>query len=233
MDNCVITLIYKLRKNRMKKLTTILLSFLFISLQSVKADMGIGITGAAHMFDVSGTETTRTSGESNPGSHSETAVIPELFIEALLDNGGAVGLAYIPTRNMGSKSRSDTNSDGDTGTYKAEAELDNVFQIYADIPTSLSLVGNDIYAKVGLQHATINSLESLNSGSTYPNQDVIGYTLGLGTKGDLPVSNLYYKADLTYTDFEDYNAESDSSPANKVTADLEDVAFKLSIGYKF
>jgi hypothetical protein len=217
----------------MKKLATILLSFLFISLQSVKADTGIGITGAAHMFDVSGTETTRTSGESNPGSHSETAVIPELFIEAILDNGGAVGLAYIPTRNMGSKSRSDTNSDGDTGTYKAEAELDNVFQIYADIPTSLSLVGYDIYAKVGLQHATINSLESLNSGSTYPNQDVIGYTLGLGTKGDLPVSNLYYKADLTYTDFEDYTAESDSSPANKVTADLEDVAFKLSIGYKF
>ena len=233
MDTCVITLIYKLRNNRMKKLATILLSFLFISLQSVKADTGIGITGAAHMFDVSGTETTRTSGESNPGSHSETAVIPELFIEAILDNGGAVGLAYIPTRNMGSKSRSDTNSDGDTGTYKAEAELDNVFQIYADIPTSLSLVGYDIYAKVGLQHATINSLESLNSGSTYPNQDVIGYTLGLGTKGDLPVSNLYYKADLTYTDFEDYTAESDSSPANKVTADLEDVAFKLSIGYKF
>ena len=217
----------------MKKIIAIALSFLFISLQSVKAEVGVGITAAAHMFDVSGTETTRDSGEENTGSHSETAVVPELFIEAITENGGAFGISYIPTREMGSKSRSDTNSDGDTGTYKAEAELDNVFQIYADIPTSLSLVGYDIYAKVGLQHATINSLESLNSGSTYPNQDVIGYTLGLGTKGDLPVSNLYYKADLTYTDFEDYTAESDSSPANKVTADLEDVAFKLSIGYKF
>ena len=33
--------------------------------------------------------------------------------------------------------------------------------------------------------------------------------------------------------FEDYKADSNSSPANKVEADLEDIAAKLSIGYKF
>ena len=217
----------------MKKIVTIALSFLFISLQSVKAEVGIGITAAAHMFDVSGTETTRTSGEANPGSHSETAVVPELFIEAITENGGAFGISYIPTREMGSKSRSDTNSDGDTGTYKAEAELQNVVQFYADIPMS-EVSGFPVYAKLGIQHATINSLESLNSGSTYPNKDVFGYTVGLGTKGDLPYgNNMYYKAEATYTDFEDYSAESDSSPANKVTAELEDLAVKFSIGYKF
>ena len=217
----------------MKKIIAIALSFLFISLQSVKAEVGVGITAAAHMFDVSGTETTRTSGEKNPGSHSETAVVPELFIEAITENGGAFGISYIPTREMGSKSRSDTNSDGDTGTYKAEAELDNVVQFYADIPMS-EVSGFPVYAKLGIQHATINSLESLNSGSTYPNADVFGYTVGLGTKGDLPFgNNMYYKAEATYTDFEDYTAESNSEPANKVTAELEDIAVKFSIGYKF
>ena len=217
----------------MKKIVTIALSFLFISLQSVKAEVGIGITAAAHMFDVSGTETTRTSGEANPGSHSETAVVPELFIEAITENGGAFGISYIPTREMGSKSRSDTNSDGDTGTYKAEAELQNVVQFYADIPMS-EVSGFPVYAKLGIQHATINSLESLNSGSTYPNKDVFGYTVGLGTKGDLPYgNNMYYKAEATYTDFQDFTQSSDSTPANTVSAELEDVAVKLSIGYKF
>ena len=217
----------------MKKIIAIALSFIFISLQSVKAEVGVGITAAAHMFDVTGTETTRTSGEKNPGSHSETAVVPELFIEAILDNGGAFGISYIPTREMGSKSRTDTNTHADSGTYKAEAELDNVVQFYADIPMS-EVSGYPVYAKLGIQHATINSLESLNSGSTYPNQDVFGYTVGLGTKGDLPFgNNMYYKAEATYTDFEDYTAESNSSPANKVTADLEDIAVKFSIGYKF
>ena len=217
----------------MKKITTILLSFLFISFQAAKAEIGIGITGAYHMFEASGTETTRTSGQKNTGTHDEDVLVPEIFVEAVLDNGGAVGVAYIPTRELGKKSRSDTSTTGDgqdTGTYKAEAELENVIQLYADIP----LLGPMLYGKVGIQHATIETLESLNSGSTYPNKDVMGYTIGLGTKGDLPYGNdLYYKVEATYTDFEDYEAESDSTPANKVVADLEDTAVKVSIGYKF
>lgn len=218
----------------MKKFFAIILSFLFISFQSVKAEVGIGITGALHMFDASGTETTRQSNEKNNGSHSEDVIVPELFIEAIMENGGAVGISYIPTRDVGSKSRSDTNSEGDTGTYKASAELENVVQLYADIPTPLNFAGNDFYAKVGIQHATIATLESLNSGSTYPDQDLLGYTLGIGTKGDLAFgNNLYYKAEATYTDFEEYSANSNSSPANRVEADLEDIAVKFSIGYKY
>ena len=217
----------------MKKFITVFLSFVFVTLGVAKADVGIGITGAVHMLDASGTETTRTSGQKNNGSHSEEAIVPELFIEAISDEGVVVGLSYIPTRELGSKSRSDSNSGGDTGTYKAEAELDNVIQIYADIPFG-EFQGYNVYGKVGLQHATIATLESLNSGSTYPDQDVYGFTLGLGTKGDLAFgNNMYYKAEVTYTDFEDYTADSNSSPANKVEAELEDIAAKFSIGYKF
>ena len=218
----------------MKKTIYILLSFLFISLQSAKAEVGFGVTGALHMFDASGTETTRTSFEKNPGSHTEQVVVPELFLEAITENGGAIGVSFIPTRELGSKSRTDSNSEGDSGTYTGKAELDNVFQVYADIPTSLSIAGYDIYTKVGIQHATITTLESLNSGSTYPDEDVLGLTLGFGTKGDLNYgNNLYYKAEATYTSFEDYEADSESSTGNRVEAELEDIALKFSIGYKY
>ena len=215
----------------MKKLITIFLSFLFISTSAVKAEIGIGVTGALHMLDASGTETTRQSSEKNNGSHEEDVIVPELFVEALTDDGVAFGVSYIPTRELGSKSRSDTNSAGDTGTYKAQAELDNVIQFYSDIPMT-EVAGYPLYAKVGIQHATIVTLESLNSGSTYPNKDVLGYTIGLGTKGDL-TGNLYYKAEATYTDFEDYSAGDTAGTGNKVEAELEDIAVKLSIGYKF
>ena len=215
----------------MKKNIAIFLSFIFLAFQAAKAEVSIGLTGALHMFDVSGTETTRQSGQKNNGSHSDEVLVPELFIESQSDNF-ALGLSYIPTRDMGSKSRSDTNAAGDTGTYKAAAELDNVIQAYADI-TVTEYAGTDVYLKVGVQHATIVTLESLNSGSTYPNEDVFGFTLGLGAKGDLPYENTYYKVDLTYTDFEDYSATDTAATGNKVVADLEDVALKLSIGYKF
>ena len=216
----------------MKKLTTIVLSFLFLTFNAAKAEFAVGITGALHSFDVSGTETTRTSGEKNTGSHSEDVMVPELFLETASGSGLEVGISYIPTREMGSKSRTDSG-DQSAGTYKAEAELDNVIQLYADIDLA-DVGGYPVYAKIGVQHATITTLESLNSGSSYPDQDVVGYTIGLGTKGDVPtVDNAFYKAEVTFTDFEDYSANSDSTPANKVEADLEDIALKLSIGYKF
>ncbi len=214
----------------MKKNIAIFLSFIFLACQTAKADMAIGLTGAMHMLDITGTETTRTSLQKNSGSHSEDAVVPELFVETVGDTV-TFGLSYIPTRDMGSKSRTDTG-DQSAGTYKAAAELDNVVQLYVDYSVT-EYAGAEIYLKGGIQHATIVTLESLNSGSTYPNRDVLGYTLGIGAKGDLPIANTFYKADLTYTDFEDYSASAADKNGNKVEAELEDVAVKLSIGYKF
>ena len=209
----------------MKKIIAIVSSLFFVTITTANADMGIGISGAIHQLDASGTETTRTSGEVNRGSHEETAVVPEIFVEAIADSGFAIGLAYIPTRELGSKSRSDSNTDGDTGTYTAKAELDNVISIYTDIP-----MGSLMYAKLGVQHVTLATLETLNSGSAYPNKDILGATIGLGAKGDLPYGNMYYKGEVTYTNFESYEGVSDG---NSVNADLEDIAARLSIGYRF
>ena len=211
----------------MKKTISIISSLFLLMTFSAKAnEFGIGISGALHMLEADGTEIARDSGEKNTGSHSEDVAVPELFIETIADNGLTFGLSYVPTRDAGSKSRSDADSQGDTGTYTASAELDNVFQIYTDIPVG----GNGVYVKLGLQHVTLVTLESLNSGSTYPDEDLMGYTAGLGYKADLPVGNTYYKAEVTYTNFDTYEK---TSAGNKVTADLDDITARLSVGYNF
>ena len=193
----------------------------------------MGVSGAFMMLDGEGTETTRTSGQVNNGSHSEDIAVPEVFIEMIGDNGGALGVSYIPTRDMGSKSRSDTSTTGDgqdTGTYTAKAELDNVLKLYGDVPMG-SFAGGTSYLTVGLQHVKLVTLESLNSGASYPNKNLFGYSVGLGLKGDVPYgSNLYYKGEVTYTDFETYEADG---AGNKVSADLDATTARLSIGYKF
>ena len=219
----------------MKKLISLISSSLLITIVSAKAEIGIGISGAMHYIDASGTETTRQSNEKNSGSHDETATVPELFIEAISDDGLAVGISYIPTREMGSKTRTDTSTgadvaaEADTGDYTAKAELDNVIKVYTDIPAG-SIAGYDTYIHLGVQHVTLATLESLNSGASYPNKDLMGATIGLGTRGDLPYGNMYYKGELTYTNFESYEGDG---AGNKVTADLEDFAARFSIGYKF
>ena len=204
----------------MKKIITTIGSILLLTIVSAKAEIGIGVSGAMHFISGDGTETTRTSNQKNTGSHDEEAVVPEIFIEAIGDNGIALGVSYIPTRDIGSKSRSDTNSDGDTGSYKAAAELDNVIKFYTDIPAG-SIVGYPTYIHLGIQHVTLSTLESLNSGATYPDADLFGATIGLGTKGDLG-GNLYYKAEVSYTDFETYDA---TGAGNRVQADLTAVSY--------
>ena len=220
----------------MKKLIAIVSSLFLVTTISAKAEMGIGISGAVHMLDGSGTETTRQSGQKNTGSHSEDVLVPELFIEAIGENGSAFGMSYISTRDLGTKARTDAESPGDTdsddGTYTAKAEFDDVVKIYGDIPIA-SFLGTT-YLHLGVQHVTLVTLESISTtgGTTYPNEDLFGATIGLGVKGDIPYgNNYYYKAEVTYTDFEDY--EATSSSGNSISADLEDTAVRLSIGYKF
>ena len=213
----------------MKKLLSIVSSLILVSTITAKAEIGMGISGAFVSLDGDGSETTRTSGQVNKGSHSEDVAVPEVFIELIGDTGGALGLSYIPTRDLGSKSRSDSNSEGDTGTYKAQAELDNVLKLYGDMPLG-SIAGGTSYLSVGVQHVELVTLESLNSGATYPNKNLFGYSIGLGLKGDLPYGSLYYKGEVTYTDFETYEADG---AGNKVSADLDATTARLSIGYKF
>ena len=216
----------------MKKIITTTLTLLFISTISAKAEYAIGITGAMHSVDTSGQEKLRDSGKITTASRSEEAIVPEVFFEIIGDSGAAFGISYIPIRELGSKSRTDSNGGGDSGTYTADAELDDVVQIYVDVPFS-QYGNNSIYAKVGVQHATVVTKETLNSGSTYGNDDITGLTLGIGTKADLPYADgLFYKAEATYTDFIDgYHATS--SAGNEITADLDSTAIKLSLGYKF
>jgi hypothetical protein len=216
----------------MKKFITIMLSILFISSYSAQStEYAIGITAAQHSIDVDGKEILRESGKVTKATNSEDITIGEVFVEIIGDTGLALGVSYIPVRELGSKSRTDSNGGGDSGTYKAQAELDDLFMVYVDVPFA-EFGSNSIYAKVGAQHASVVTQEDLNSGSTYEDKDIWGITLGLGTKADLPYGNSFYKLEATMTDFTQ-TYSSINSVDNTINADLESTAVKFSLGYKF
>ena len=216
----------------MKKFITTLLSILFISSYSAQsAEYAVGVTAALHSIDTNGRETLRSSGKTTKATHKEDVAIGEVFVEIIGDTGMALGVSYIPVRELGSKSRSDSNAAGDTGTYKAQAELDDLIMVYTDVPFA-AFGNNALYVKIGAQHATVVTQENLNSGSTYGNKELWGLTYGLGTKADLPYGNSFYKVEATMTEFmTDY--QSLNSVGNQVDANLESTALKFSLGYKF
>ena len=84
---------------------------------------------------------------------------------------------------------------------------------------------------------TVNTQESLGTGSAYGNIDLDGTLLGVGLKGDWG-DNLFYKLEGTYTDYDTLNltstqARTGVSTNNKIKADLDVTQIKLGLGMKF
>ena len=212
----------------MKKFATILAASFLLIVNTVSAEMAVGVTANFASIETDGTETLRSSAKKTTASSDVEETLPEVFVEFVGDRG-AFGVAYIPVQELGNKSRTDSNSEGDSGTYTAKAELDSHIQVYANLnladlgPAKAYLVG-------GIARATIVTAESLNSGSTYGDKDVYAYTVGLGVRGDLP-ANTFYKLEYTYSDYEAYT--DDSSAQNKIDAETEVYSMKASIGYQF
>ena len=214
----------------MKKLIAIIFGTVMLFSLPAKAEIAIGLTANFASVDTDGSETELSGDkEVTNASVSEDHVLPELFIEALSDNGFAVGIAYIPVRELGAKKRTDTSPTGDTetedaGDYKASAELDNVVQVYTNIPLG------PVYVMLGVQHAELLTTESLDEQNDYEDASLFGYSVGLGYRGS--IGDAFYKVEGQYTDFNEYKDIS-SSNEHEVVADTEVYAVKLSLGMAF
>ena len=64
--------------------------------------------------------------------------------------------------------------------------------------------------KGGISNTTINTQEALNDGSSYGDQNVMGYQIGLGFKSDIS-GNYYGKVEATYSQFDTYKDSSEAT----------------------
>ena len=106
-----------------------------------------------------------------------------------MDNGFTVGLDYIPGSadvNSKSLSRTDVTADAkevqgqDDGARTANAEIENHYTIYAELP-----IHAGVYGKAGYVEMDVNTKESNSvtaGGSTYGNETVDGLLFGVGYK---------------------------------------------------
>ena len=117
--------------------------------------------------------------------------IPSIFIETEADGGGIIGLELIP---YGAKvadftnARTDTDGESDTsdstdtaGTNKGDVNFKNHVSLYIERPVDGPMDGG--FLRIGLNSVTIETDETLATGSTYGDERIMGLTVGLGKKG--------------------------------------------------
>ena len=208
------------------------LAILFASNSMAQADgFAVGVAYVHADLHSTGTETLRDSSKKTNAVSDESVQVPEVFLEYGWDNGAAVGVSFVPSRDLGKKTRSDTNSEGDTGTYTADAEVKNFAMLYIDAPV-YNYSGTTLYVTGGVANTTIQTKEDLNSGSSYDDADVLGYMYGVGIKGGIwGTDNGFYKLGWSLTDFEEIKL-SDTG-GNQIKADTEAKVYSLAVGYKF
>ena len=218
----------------MKRLFAVICVFFLGFSAPAWSEVAIGITANFSELDTDGSETELSGDlEKTNASASEDVTVPEVFAEVIADNGLVIGVSYIPARELGAKSRTDTtptadDETADAGVYSAKAEVENVVLLYTNIPVG------PVYAILGYTRASMKTLESNPTGTTYGDKDVNGYTYGIGYRGQgLPfVSNGFYKAEVAFTDFDEFSA-TDSNGDHKVTASTDVTSVKISVGLQF
>ena len=211
----------------MRKLFLTTLSIILIPF-AVSAETRIGISGAFSTFDTSGTETTKSSNEANSGSKSEDVVVPGIFIERTNNSGVAFGFEFNPGEaELGSGTGADDDAET-SGANKASAEVSSHMSLYGLFPLGPA------YLRFGFVHATIDTTETLATGTKYGNEDVDGKIFGLGLQKDF--TSAFFRIEATYTDYDDvkYLGTLDSdSVRNTIEADVDSTAIKLSLGKSF
>tara|TARA_Y200000002_G_scaffold368003_1_gene360607 strand:- start:753 stop:1385 length:633 start_codon:yes stop_codon:yes gene_type:complete len=210
----------------MKKLLSIIFaSFLLIS--TAKAEMSFGIGLMAGQVSSSGTEAEGTAADTSDRSKSfdEFFVGADIFAEKELGNGMVFGVSYVPVDvELGSGERSDSNgsdpAENDDGTRKASADLSNLITLYGNLPIG----GSGAYALGGMHFTTVSTSETLPN-SSYGDEDIYGFMVGLGTKKENA------KIELFYSNFEDISISSSGGGTNSVSADADAITLRLSYGF--
>ena len=212
----------------MKNIIRILFcSVLLVWTTNVKADVQLGVGGILGLVSTDGTETEGTAADTSDRSKSidEFFAGADLFIEAVGDNGGALGISYIPFDvDLGSGSRTDSDGDdaaeNDDGTRSASADVSDLITLYTNIPMGT----NGWYGLLGAHFTTITTSETLPN-SSYGDEDIMGLQVGFGKRDGNA------KIELAYSDFEDISISSTGGNTNKVTADADALTLRFSYGF--
>ena len=219
----------------MRKIHQLIIALIMLSFTSASyAEMKYGVSGALTFIDASGTET--EGGEKNSGDADNIVAIPSLFAEYVYSDTLSVGIDYIPLSadvSDKTKKRTDTETSvtgtttttSTSRTQTANAELENHITLYANYN-----LDNGLYLKGGVAQVTLNTNESLGTGSKYGEEDIMGYVIGFG------VDSGNWRTELTYTDYEDISltssvARTGVTTNNKIDADLDTVALRVSYAF--
>ena len=249
----LLILINKTKVRIMNKLKTLVASVVVATLSFGAAnsiELRAGLTGQSTAYYANVSETLKDLGrktdEEAIAAFSYMSVFGEVAFESAY--GISLGVEYSPDsidfdnanrviknegRVLASGRAATAGNDTDLGVQDIRAAVKDLTLVYIGIPimqTGLSL-------KAGYHTSTLQTKETLASGSTYKDEDLEGMSVGLYYDGAIS-DNLFYRLEGAYQSFDDIKLTGSevggtAGSFNTITAELGGIAAKASLGFKF
>ena len=126
-----------------------------------------------------------------------------------------------------------TGQDTKGGIQSIQADVTDLVTGYVAIP----LMSTGLSVKIGLMQGSLETKETLATGSSYKDEDLAGKTVGMFYDGDLG-EHAFYRVEAAYIEFDDISATGSevggtAGTFNKSVAELGGVKAALSIGARF
>ena len=204
----------------MKKIiiATILPLMLATSALSAGFNTSVGFSGNAAVYAATGTEKGYDElGTTLRRTTKEYGAFTDQFASIFAEFGNdlvSLGVDYVP---MTIETPQNISNDG-INENKVKAEFDNLLTVYAKL--NIPVLGGT-YLKAGYSQVDITSVETMNSGNTYPDTDTSGFIAGIGYAKDMGSNGMSLRAELTYSNFDDVEVSNNST--NKNTIKVEDM----------
>ena len=222
--------------NKIKTLlTALVMTFAFIAPST--ADVRIGLSAAVAQLNADGSETLKDSSTIKNHSEQANAIIPSGFLELSHSSGFGIGIDLVTGSAdlaAGNRERTMVSEGGgeDSGTNKANAEVDGITSVYL-----IKTFDSGFFVKLGSASADVNTVETLNSGSTYKNASVDGTHYGAGFER-VNDNGVFFRTALEHTDFDSLTLTGSqvggtSGSFNKIKASVDVTTAKFSVGKKF
>ena len=222
--------------NKIKTLlTALVLTFALIAPST--ADVRLGLSAAVAQLNADGSETLKDSSTIKNHSEQANAIIPSGFLELSHSSGFGIGIDLVTGSAdlaAGNRERTMVSEGGgeDSGTNKANAEVDGITSVYL-----IKTFDSGFFVKLGSASADVNTVETLNSGSTYKNASVDGTHYGAGFER-VNDNGVFFRTALEHTDFDSLTLTGSqvggtSGSFNKIKASVDVTTAKFSVGKKF
>jgi hypothetical protein len=238
----------------MNKLKTILVSSAIVAMSfssianSIEFRAGLTANATAYYGNVE--ETLKDNGRKTSEEAIAAFNYASGFAEVALSDaayGITFGAEYVPdaisltsaTRVLDcSTATSDgvacaTGQDTKDGIQSIQADVTDLVTGYVAIP----LMSTGLSVKIGLMQGSLETKETLATGSSYKDEDLAGKTIGMFYDGDLG-EHAFYRVEAAYIEFDDISATGSevggtAGTFNKIVAELGGVKAALSIGARF